>query len=95
MAYKFVEDIEVIEISDSSDDINITEDFEESFESSINKNRKKKIQEENFDLNEIQNEPLDLSLPKSSTMVKFLLFFKHFLYKLHIFITNYFWRVTP
>ena len=79
MAYKFVEDIEVIEISDSSDDINITEDFEESFESSINKNRKKKIQEENFDLNEIQNEPLDLSLPKSLTMVKFLFFFKHFL----------------
>ena len=79
MAYKFVEDIEVIEISDSSDDINITEDFQESFESSINKNRKKKIQEEDFDLNEIQNEPLDLSLPKSSTMVKFLFFFKHFL----------------
>ena len=66
MAYKFVEESEITESS---------EDFEEYIQLSFNENRKKKIQEENFDLNEIQNEPLDLSLPKSSIKVKFLFFF--------------------
>ena len=72
MAYKFVEDSEVIEISDSSDEINVTDDFESSF----NENIKMGIQEEPLDLtlNEIQNEPLDLSLPKSSTKVKYFVF---------------------
>ena len=68
MTYKFVEDSEITEISDSSDEINITEDFEESIQLSFNENRQKKIQEENLDLNEIQNELLDLSLPKSSCL---------------------------
>ena len=75
MAYKFVEDSEVIEISESSEEINVTDDFEESFESSFDENREMEIQEVYLDLNEIQNEPLDLSLPKSSTKVKFLFFF--------------------
>ena len=77
MAYKFVEDSELNEISDSSEEINVTDDFEESFESSFNKKRQMGIQEENLDLNEIQNKPLDLSLPKSSTKVKFLFFFNY------------------
>ena len=75
MAYKFVEDSEVNEISDSFEEINVTDDFEESFESSFDENREMEIQEVYLDLNEIQNEPLDLSLPKSSTKVKFLFFF--------------------
>ena len=75
MAYKFVEDSELNEISDSSEEINVTDDFEESFESSFDENREMEIQEVYLDLNEIQNEPLDLSLPKSSTKVKFLFFF--------------------
>ena len=77
MAYKFVEDSELNELSDSSAEINVTDDFEESFESSFNKKRQMGIQEENLDLNEIQNKPLDLSLPKSSTKVKFLFFFNY------------------
>ena len=75
MAYKFVEDGEVSEISESSEEINVTDDFEESFESSFDENREMEIQEVYLDLNEIQSEPLDLSLPKSSTKVKFLFFF--------------------
>ena len=76
MAYKFVKDSEITERSDTSDDINVTDDFfEDSVDSFLNENRKKKIHEENLDLNEIQNEPLDLSLPKSSTKVMHFCFF--------------------
>ena len=73
MAYKFVEDNEITE---SSDEINITENFEEKCESFFNENRKMESQDEPLDLSlkKIQNEPLNLSLPKSSTKVKFLFF---------------------
>ena len=76
MAYKFVEDSEVNEISDSSEEINVTDDFEESFEKSFDENRNIEVEEQPLDLSlqKIQSEPLNLSLPKSSIKVKFLLF---------------------
>ena len=76
MAYKFVEDSEVNEISESSEEINVTDDFKESFESSFDENRNIEVEEQPLDLSlqKIQSEPLNLSLPKSSIKVKFLFF---------------------
>ena len=77
MAYKFVEDSEVNEISESSEEINVTDDFKESFESSFDENRNIEVQEEALDLSleKIQSDPLDLSLQKSSVKVKFFCLF--------------------